>query len=67
MGREKEGYREILEMLMEKYPVLLTNVQAAEVLGCSRRHFYDIVKRGHIKIKDGKVPIGAIASYLCAS
>ena len=66
MAREKEGYREMLSMLMEKYPALLTNGQAAEALGCSRRHFYNIVKRGHIKVKDGKVPIGAIASYLCA-
>lgn len=66
MAREKSGYREMLSMLMEKYPALLTQGQAAEVLGCSPRHMYDIIKRGHIKVKDGKIPIGAIASYLCA-
>lgn len=66
MSREKEGYREILSVLMEKYPALLTNSQTAEVLGCSPRHVYDVIKRGHLKVKDGKIPIGAIASYLCA-
>lgn len=66
MSREKEGYREILSVLMEKYPSLLTNSQTAEALGCSPRHVYDVIKRGHLKVKDGKIPIGAIASYLCA-
>lgn len=66
MAREKSGYRDILSVLMEKYPALLTQGQASEALGCSPRHMYDIIKRGHIKVKDGKIPIGAIASYLCA-
>lgn len=67
MAREKEGYREILEMLMEKYPMLLNRSEVCEVLGCSPRHLYNIIKRGHLKVKDDKITIGAIASYLCAT
>ena len=66
MPREKEGFREILAMLMEKYPPTLSKCKAAEALGCSRSHLQTIISRGKIKPKDGKIPIGAIASYLCA-
>ena len=66
MAREKDGFRELLEILMEKYPLTLSRDEACNVLGCSPRHLYNIIQRGHIKVKDGKIPIGAIASYLCA-
>lgn len=66
MAREKDGFRELLEILMEKYPPTLSREAACEAIGCSPRHLYNIIKRGHIKVKDGKIPIGAIASYLCA-
>ena len=66
MPREKDGFREILDMLTEKYPATLTLGETCEVLGCSRCHLRTIIGRGHIKVKDGKIPIGAVASYLCA-
>lgn len=67
MAREKDGFRELLEILMEKYPMLLSKGEACDALGCSRDHLRTVIMRGHIKVKDGKIPIGAIASYLCAT
>ena len=67
MPREKEGFREILDVLMEKYPPTMTKGEACEAIGCSRGHLRTIIYRGHIKVKDGKIPIGAVASYLCAN
>ena len=66
MAREKDGFRELLEILMKKYPPTLSRGEACEAIGCSPRHLYNIIQRGHIKVKDGKITIGAIASYLCA-
>lgn len=66
MPREKQGFREILELLMEKYPMILSKGEACDALGCSRDRLQSLIVRGSIKVKDGKIPIGAIASYLCA-
>ena len=63
--REKEGYREMLLILMEKYPNTMTRAVAAAALDVSVRHLNEIIRAGHIKISDGKIPIGSVASYLC--
>lgn len=63
--REKQGYRDMLSLLMERYPNTLTRTQAAECLGISRQYLGEIIQKGHIKIQDSKIPIGSIASYLC--
>ena len=65
MAREKQGYRDILSMLMEQYPATMTRLMAAEILNVSPKHLRKIIKKGHIKVQDGKIPIGSIASYLC--
>lgn len=65
MPREKEGYREMLSILMEKYPATLSRTQAGEALSVSQPHLRKLIQRKHIAVKDGKIPIGSIASYLC--
>ena len=65
MPREKPNYRDMLQILLEKYPLLLSKKQTAEALGISRTHLDKIISKGHLKFQDGKIPIGSIASYLC--
>lgn len=65
MPREKEGYRDMLIILLEKYPPTMSRTQAAEALGVSRPHLNKIIQKQHLKIQDGKIPIGSVASYLC--
>ena len=65
MGREKENYRATLQFLSEKYPMLMAKIQVAEALGISRTHLDKVIRKGHIKVQDGKIPIGSVASYLC--
>ena len=65
MAREKQGYRDMLYILMEKYPATMTRGMVAQVIGVSPRHLSEIIKKGHIKVQDGKIPIGSVASYLC--
>ena len=65
MAREKQGYRDMLSLLMEKYPATMTKRTAAVAVGVSYSHMCEIVKKGHIKVQDGKIPIGSVASYLC--
>ena len=35
--RDKQGFRDTLEILSKRYPMLITQRQAAEILGCSVR------------------------------
>lgn len=67
MPREKPNFRDMLQYLHEdlKVPLAMSQKQAAEVLGVSKPHFYKLVAKDHIKVQDGKVPIGSVASYLC--
>lgn len=67
MPREKQGYREMLCFLIndKNLPMTLTKKQAAAVLDVSITHLNTIISKGHLKIQDGKIPIGSIASYLC--
>ena len=65
MGREKEGYREILSALMERYPLLMSKTQAARALGIGKDRLAVIIRKKHIAVQDGKIPIGSLASYLC--
>ena len=62
---EKKNYRETLEFLCEKYPLVLSKTQAAEILGVSRPTLNEIIKKYNWPIKLNKIPIGTIASYLC--
>lgn len=65
MPREKEGYRDILMFLMERYPATMSRKQAAEAMGMSTRQLYRVIQKKHIKVQDGKIPVGSVASYLC--
>ena len=65
MPREKPNYRDMLQMLLETNPLLLSKKEAAELLKISRTHLDTIISKGHLKVQDGKIPIGSIASYLC--
>ena len=62
MAREKEGYRVMLSILLEKYPPTMTRNQAAEALGVSLPHLRRIIQKNHITIQDGKIPVGSVAS-----
>ena len=65
MSREKENFRIVLQFLSEKYPMMMTKVQASEALGISKPHLDKVIRNNHIKLQDGKIPIGSVASYLC--
>lgn len=65
MPREKEGYREILMFISEKYGMTLQKKEACEALGVSLPHLNKMIKQGEIKFTYGKIPIGSIVSYLC--
>lgn len=67
MPREKPEYRVMLSFLVDKrgFPLTMTKKQTAEAIGVSRVHLDKIIAKGHIKMQDGKVPVGSVASYLC--
>jgi hypothetical protein len=56
----------MLQFLTEKgYPMMMSRGQVTEMLGVSRSTLAVAIKNGHIKVIDGKVPIGSVANYLC--
>ena len=64
--REKANYRDMLQFLTDKgYPLMLTKKQTAEILNCGKNAVPRIISKGHLKVIDGKIPIGSVASYLC--
>ncbi len=65
MAREKPNYRDMLMVLMEKHPSMLSKKEVVDILGVSRPTLDKIIRKGHIKYQDGKIPIGSVASYLC--
>lgn len=67
MGREKENYRSMLSYLADekKCPLVMNKVEVAKVLGISRGKLDDMIFEGEIKMSGGKIPIGALANYLC--
>ena len=67
MPREKPNFRDMLQYLHEdkQCPLTMTQKEAAKVINVSVTHFKTIVAKGHIKVVDGKIPIGSVASYLC--
>lgn len=65
MPREKEGYRDMLSILMEQYPMLLTKKEVCEMLGLSFNTLAKLIARGKLTCDAGKVPIGSLAKYLC--
>lgn len=65
MPREKEGYRQMLEMLSKDHPLLMSKKEACPVLGISLPHLNKLIAQNKIKYDNGKIPIGSLASYLC--
>ena len=64
--REKTYYRDMLQFLTDKgYPMMMSRGQVTELLSVSRTTLAKAIKNGHIKVVDGKIPIGSVASYLC--
>lgn len=62
---EKKNYRDMLEFLSSKYPLFLSNKQAAEILGVSLPTLRTILKKNNAYKKYGTIPIGVIANILC--
>lgn len=62
---EKQGYREMLEFLSGKYPLLITRTQAAEILDVCPHTLRKIIHKNGWKTVNKKIPIGTIASFLC--
>ena len=50
MAREKEGYRENLEILGEVFPgkKMLTVEEVSDYLGCDRRTITNLIKKGRL-------------------
>ncbi|MBO5060272.1 MAG: hypothetical protein J6C82_05095 [Clostridia bacterium] len=66
MAREQPNYRSTLEMLIDKgYPMSLTRGEAAKILCLSYKKIAELIKKGFIKEKCGKIPLGSVANYLC--
>ena len=63
--REKANYRETIEFLAARYPMMMTKGMVAEALGISYPHLKKIINNGRLKVSDGKIPIGSLANYLC--
>lgn len=63
---QREGYYEMLVKLSEDgVPATMTLGKACEVMNCSRPHLRELIRKGRIKLSDGKITIGAVARYLC--
>lgn len=67
MPREKEGYRDMISVLIEKkhLPLFLNKGQACEVLGISRDHLAKLIAEGEIKVTENKISLGSIARCVC--
>ena len=63
---EKKGYRDMLNFLYDKgVPMLLTRAQAGKLLGIGQQNLRKEIANGKLNLKDNRIPIGSIASYLC--
>lgn len=62
---EKKNYRDMLEFLSARYPLLLTKTQVAEILDVCPYTLRQIIKENNWKITCNKIPIGTLANYLC--
>ena len=65
MAREKEGYREMLVFVSERYGMTLQKKEACEALSVSMPHLNKMIDKGIIKCTCGKIPIGSVVSFLC--
>lgn len=66
MAREKENYRETLQFLKtEGFTLMMSKSDTAEKLGISRPTLDRLIEKGSIKVDEGFIPIGSLASYLC--
>ena len=65
MPREPVGFRDMLAELMKEHPMLLSKTSVCEMLEVSRTYLDKLIREGKITYKDGKVPIGSVARYLC--
>lgn len=67
MPREKPNYRDMLAYLreVEKAPLSLNKSEAADLIDVNRAELNEMISKGIIVIKNKKIPLGSIASYLC--
>lgn len=65
--REKENYRATLEFLtnVKSMPLMLQKKQVADLLGVHYNTVLRWTKSGKLKTIGNKVPLTAVASYLC--
>ncbi len=64
---EVAGYRELIGVLAERYPLLMPKEQAAEVLGVSRETLRGYIVSGELPNKGRFIPLPAIAKFLLSS
>lgn len=65
MGREREGYRDTLSLLLQEHSMLISKKEASKILGISFNSLAKLIARGKISCDGGKVLICSIARYLC--
>lgn len=66
MPREKEGYRDMVALLMEQgYEGMIDKKDAAKIIGRSDEYINTLISKGKLKVVCKKIPIGSIASLLC--
>lgn len=65
MPREKPNYRDMLQFLSDKYPMIVTQKQACEILGVSMMTLLRMIKRGEIQLRGCKITLGELARFLC--
>ena len=61
---EVAGFREVVGVLAEKYPLMMPKEQAAEVLGISRDTLRGYIVSGELAAKGRYIPLTAIAKFL---
>ena len=66
MPREKANYSDMLNYLIKDLgcPLTMTKVDASKFINLSRTTLDRAIRGGRIKVQDGKIPVGSIASYL---
>lgn len=62
---EKQGYRDTLAVLSQRFPALIRKGDVAEYMGCSERTVARMVAAGKLKAENGKVTIGSLAWLIC--
>ncbi|MBQ2391513.1 MAG: hypothetical protein II306_07065 [Clostridia bacterium] len=66
MPREKANYSDMLNYLIKDLgcPLTMSKTEASRLVNLSRVTLDKAIRGNRIKVQDGKIPIGSVASYL---